>query len=68
MSVELPKVVVRPFLVLGATRVFVEGPTLVGDEYALLGAMEHSKAGVMCAEYVWRGYRLARCPGCVRRE
>ena len=57
---ELPKVLVRPFQVLGATRVFVEGPTLAGDEYALVGAMEHSKAGVLCAEYVWRGYRLAQ--------
>ena len=64
----LPAVVVRPFGLLGATRVFVEGPTLAGDEYALCGAMEHSKAGVLCAEYVWTGYRLARVQEAVGRE
>lgn len=64
---ELPKVVVRPFQVLGATRVFVEGPTLAGDEYVLMGAMEHSKVGVMCAEYVFKGYKLAKVREAVGR-
>ena len=64
---ELPKVLVRPFQVLGATRGFVEGPTLAGDEYARVGAMEPSKVGVLGVEYGGRGDRLAKVGEAVGR-
>lgn len=57
---ELPTVVVRPFGVMAGSEELEREPTLMADGYQLAGAMEHSKKGVVCAEYVYTGAAITR--------